>query len=518
MADAFQGMAGDILSGGLGDDTYHMWNSTATIVEGGGQGIDTAYAYYWGSAGLAANVENLVLSARGLTSGSGNGLSNIIMAGTSGATLNGLGGNDVLVGGAGSDIFVVTAGNGSDAIYQFRPGYDVVRLGGYGITNFDQIVSRAQQVGSDLKIALPTGESLVLRNINLEWLDPTDFGFSLPKASVPTGYAQMYGAARGHNAEGWYVLTNAWGAGSLTFGQDYSIDAIYSRSDMTKSTTFNWSFPYMTQVAAPIKAYPNVLFGVSPQGEQVNPTDTTHVFPVRVGSLGGLTATYDVTMKGNVGGYNVSYDIWFTTKPDGGKPTITNELMIWVHKGDVQPFGSVIGTYTDGAFTATIYRDGDYTAVVSDKDVVAGTLNIGRVVAHLQSLGIVTADEYLSCISFGAEVISGNGALRINNLDMNVDTITSSGMVHTTITGAGSSSVAAAASPAEMLAGDSTEFVFSDSAVGLDHTDQPAILEDTSTPANWFAQDGSFVDASLASTSVGLNGLHANLSAADFLF
>ena len=121
-------------------------------------------------------------------------------------------------------------------------------------------------------------------------------------------------------------------------------------------------------------------------------------------------------------------------------------------------------------------------------------------------------------ISFGAEVISGNGALRINNLDMNVDTITSSGMVHTTITGAGSTSVAAAASPAEMLASDSTEFVFSDSAVGSGHTDQSALLEDTSTAGNWFAQDGSLVDASLASSSVGLNGLHANLGAADFLF
>ncbi|QAY77474.1 M10 family metallopeptidase C-terminal domain-containing protein [Sphingosinicella sp. BN140058] len=452
LGDTFQGLVGDVLVGGLGDDIYHLWANTATATETAGQGVDTVYAYYWGAATLAANVENLILNGKGLTSGTGNALDNIIVAGGIGATLNGLGGDDVLVGGVGSDIFVVAAGNGSDAIYGFTPGYDMVRLTGYSLSDFGQIVSRAQQLGGDVKIALGNGESLVLRDISLSDLDPSDFGFALPKAPVPSSYFQMAGSDRGFNANGWYVLTNAWGAGALKYGSDYNIDVSFNKNDMTSGTTFNWSFPYVTEGAAPIRAYPNVLFGVAPQGELINPTDTSHVFPVRVGSLAGLTATYDVTMRGTVGGYNVAYDIWFSTKHDGTRPTITNEVMIWVHKGDVQPFGSVIGTYTDGTFTATIYRDGIYTAVVADKDVLVGTLDIGKVIAHLQSLGIVTADEYLSCINFGAEVISGIGSITVNNLDLNVRTASGTGTVETLVTGAGASVIAQPSRPATVPA------------------------------------------------------------------
>ncbi|QAY78894.1 M10 family metallopeptidase C-terminal domain-containing protein [Sphingosinicella sp. BN140058] len=438
MADAFQGMTGDTLVGGLGDDTYHLWTNSAAALEAAAQGIDTVYAYYWGSASLAANVENLILSGKGLTAATGNALDNIIVAGSTAATLNGLGGDDVLVGGTGADIFVIAAGNGSDAIYGFTPGYDIVRLSGYGMNDFGQIVSRSEQVGADLAITLSNGERLVLRDVDLGDLDPTDFGLALPKASVPAGYAQMYGASRGYNAHGWYVMTNAWNPGTLKYGTDFSIDAIYNKNDMTGGTTFNWSFPYVTEVAAPIRAYPNIMFGIGPHGEQVNPTDTSHLFPVKVGSLASLTATLDVSLKGNVGGYNVSYDIWFTTEPDGSEPTITNEVMIWVHQGDVKPFGTAVGTYQDGAFTATIYRDGHYTALVADQDMLSGTIDITKVIAYLQTLGILSAEEYLACINLGAEVISGNGSLTINDFELDAITWTSEGAVSTHVTGSGS--------------------------------------------------------------------------------
>ncbi|QAY77246.1 hypothetical protein [Sphingosinicella sp. BN140058] len=512
-ADAFQGIAGTILVGGLGDDTYHMWASTANAVESGGQGIDTVYAYYWGSAGLGGNVENLVVSSPGITAASGNALDNIIVAGAAGATINGLSGNDVLVGGSGSDIFVVTTGNGSDAIYNFRPGYDVVRLGGYGITGFDQIVARAQQVGSDLKIGLTDGQSLVLRDIRLEWLDPADFGFKLPKSAVPGGFDQMHGPDRGYNAHGWYVMTNAWNPGSLKYGTDFSIDTIYSRNDMTKGATFNWSFPYTTEMTAPIRAYPNVMFGIGPHGEQLNPTDTSHVFPARVGDLASLKATFDITAKGNVGGFNVAYDIWFTTKPDGNEPTVTNELMIWLHKGDVKPFGEVIGTYSDGAFTGTIYRDGHYTAIIADKDVLTGTIDITKMVDHLQALGYYSDDEYLAAISLGSEVISGNGSIRINDFDLNVVTSTPTGLVQTLVTGAGSTISAVAAAAVETVVDAGSDILHT--AAGVEDSlffgeaDQAA----TTTAGHWFA-DSADAGNSLAAAA----GPIEMLSVSDFLF
>lgn len=112
----FQGLGGDLLVGGNGDDAYYLWDKTSAAVEQTGQGIDTIYANYWGAVTLADNVENLFLSSDGSTSGTGNGLNNIIVAGSVGATLDGGGGDDVLVGGSRADLFKITAGNGSDAV------------------------------------------------------------------------------------------------------------------------------------------------------------------------------------------------------------------------------------------------------------------------------------------------------------------------------------------------------------------------------------------------------------------
>jgi len=110
--DVFQGSGGDTLIGGTGDDTYYLWDSASVVVEKAGEGIDTVDARFWGPVTLAANVENLLLNSAGSTAGTGNALNNIIVAGAVGATLNGLAGDDVLVGGDGFD--TLYGGTGED--------------------------------------------------------------------------------------------------------------------------------------------------------------------------------------------------------------------------------------------------------------------------------------------------------------------------------------------------------------------------------------------------------------------
>src|SRR5262249_14999005 len=95
--DAFSGSGGDVLIGGLGDDTYYVWDNRETIVEQPGQGIDTVVVGYSGAYTLPDNVENLILNAPGLASGTGNALNNIIVANSTGSTLDGGAGDDVLV-------------------------------------------------------------------------------------------------------------------------------------------------------------------------------------------------------------------------------------------------------------------------------------------------------------------------------------------------------------------------------------------------------------------------------------
>lgn len=439
--DLFHSRPGAVMAGSDGDDTYYLWSATASILETSGQGIDTAYIKYYGAATLAEGVENLVLDSAGAIAGTGNGLDNIIIAGTAGAELNGAGGNDVLVGGTGGDIFRIQAGSGSDKIYGFEESHDVIKLDGYGITGFDQLLSKGVQDGSDVRFAFDNGEQLVLADTLLNGLSNWDFGFAMPQAALPVadGITIFREPGRAQNHHGWYVLNNTYGVGNMKMGVDYTSEARFDNRDMTAGTTFSWAMPYTTKSNTPILAYPEVIFGVPPLGANAkNPTDTAAVFPVRVGDLVSLVADQDVSFSGNVGGFNVAYDIWFTSVPNGDRSTVTNEVMVWVHKGDVSTWGTAVGTYEANGITATIYHRDTYTAVVFDQDLPSAKLDLTAIFHTLTNLGIMSDNEYLASVELGAEVVSGVGSLTINNLDLDVRTRGDNGtIVIKEVTGAG---------------------------------------------------------------------------------
>ncbi|AMJ62031.1 GH12 family glycosyl hydrolase domain-containing protein [Bosea sp. PAMC 26642] len=440
--DIFHGLGYDKLIGGAGDDTYVLWDDRPAMVELAGQGTDTIDSRYWGAVKLPDNIENLFLNSPGANSGTGNALNNVIVAGTVAATLDGLGGDDVLVGGSGADLFRVTAGNGSDAIMNFKPGHDVIQLNNYGVSSFSQLKSLAAQSGSDVVFSFANGEKLVVRDVALSTLAANDFGMKPDAAPLPSGYSQLTGPGAAYSAKGWYVLNNVWNPGTLVYGKDYSIDSSYTASDLTAKTTFNWSFPLSTDAYRPILAYPEVIFGPAPMSGGKKVTDVAGVFPVKVSALSDFKADYDVSYQGNTDGFNVSFDIWLTNVPNGGPSTVTNEVMIWVHKGGLPPYGDLVGTYQNGDVTGKIYVSHSnawtYTAVILDKDLPRGEMDIGGIFDKLQSLGIVSANEYVASVELGAEVVAGTGSLTINNLDLKVQTYGANG--HETlmsVTGAG---------------------------------------------------------------------------------
>ena len=115
--DRLEGGAGaDLLTGGTGDDSYHVDDSSDSIVEAAGEGddvvISTAATYT-----LAANVERLegrLMTGQVLI---GNALDNhISVAGTSSNILVGGAGNDLLSGGDGEDVYRFARGDGDDVI------------------------------------------------------------------------------------------------------------------------------------------------------------------------------------------------------------------------------------------------------------------------------------------------------------------------------------------------------------------------------------------------------------------
>jgi serralysin len=418
--DIFHGVSGEALIGGIGDDSYNLWSGNVIVNEKAGQGVDTVFAQFAGKFTLPDQIENLVLKGAGMVAGEGNAISNIIIAGDVGAALDGRAGNDVLVGGKGSDLFKFSAGNGSDAVMNFISGQDAIKLEGYGISSFAQLLSRGKQVGDDVKFTFSNQEVLVLRDTKIGDLKGYDFGFEIERATLKPTDTLMDGADRAQNLNGWYVFNNSYGTSGLK-QSDYSVSSTFNKADATAGTTFTWKMPYTTGDATKILAYPELIFGVPPMGAYAkNPGDKAAVFPVKVGDLVSLKADYDVSFSGNVSGFNVAYDIWLTSKPNGDRSTITNEIMVWVHKGDVPMAVKQVGAFSNGGVTYAIYNEGKYTAFVADRDVVQGELDITAMLSKLKTLGIVKDSEYLASIELGAEVISGVGSLTVNNLDIEV--------------------------------------------------------------------------------------------------
>ncbi|MDE2072121.1 MAG: VCBS repeat-containing protein [Alphaproteobacteria bacterium] len=245
--------------------------------------------------------------------------------------------------------------------------------------------------------------------------------------------ATLIGQLANVSYDGWRLTNNAWNVGSLVYGQDYSVTTTYNPADLVNGTTFNWQFPAATAPYV-VHAYPEMLFGASPKWGGTNPTDPNQVFPIALSNLQSLTANYNLSLSGYTQGDNVAYEMWLTSVPGGGNTTITNEIMIWFHKGEFNPCGSVIGTYSDPNFSGTVYNqhntgDGitaptqwNYTAIVANSDNMTGTVDIAAIIHDLENRGIITGSPYLASVDLGAEVAEGQGSLTVNSLNYNIQT------------------------------------------------------------------------------------------------
>lgn len=147
--------------GGMGDDTYLVYDSSSSMIERAGEGTDTARSYV--SLTLPSNVENLVLLNSTISgvaapiSGIGNELANAISGNTSDNTITGGLGIDQLTGGGGHDTFQDTAaGLNGDTITDFR-GFDTIIITDANLAGFSFILTGATltYTGGSLTLSEP---------------------------------------------------------------------------------------------------------------------------------------------------------------------------------------------------------------------------------------------------------------------------------------------------------------------------------------------------------------------------
>lgn len=149
--NVLDGRAGaDIMTGGLGNDTYIVDNASDIVVETStlASEIDTVRASV--SYVLSANVEVLTLTGRGNINGAGNELDNTLNGNAGNNFLDGGAGNDTLLGGAGNDELQGGAGND---ILNGGAGIDMM-VGGSGddtyyVDNIKDTVLELQDPGYD---------------------------------------------------------------------------------------------------------------------------------------------------------------------------------------------------------------------------------------------------------------------------------------------------------------------------------------------------------------------------------
>lgn len=97
------GVGADTLIGSAGNDTYIIDDARDRVTELAGEGTDTVRSRV--SLTLFANTETLILEGTSTLNGTGNGLANSITGNAADNVLDGAGGADTLIGGAGNDTY-----------------------------------------------------------------------------------------------------------------------------------------------------------------------------------------------------------------------------------------------------------------------------------------------------------------------------------------------------------------------------------------------------------------------------
>ena len=96
-------LTANVLAGGIGDDSYFVYDSSDQVVEKANEGTDTVQSSV--SYALPDNVERLVLMGGAAINGTGNAAANTIIGNGAANVIIGGGGGDTLTGGAGADVF-----------------------------------------------------------------------------------------------------------------------------------------------------------------------------------------------------------------------------------------------------------------------------------------------------------------------------------------------------------------------------------------------------------------------------
>ena len=171
----------DLLIGSSGDNIFYIRDGSDRVqVADGLPGVKSIVAYT--SYTLPANVQNLSVSGN-FSYAVGNALPNLIVGQNGPEQLYGGAGDDVLVGAGNGTSFIVAAGEGSDAIYNFSSS-DTIRLIGSNFHAFAEVQGAMRQAGADVVLQIDPSETLTIRNVSAGQLTSNNFLLPLDRSKL----------------------------------------------------------------------------------------------------------------------------------------------------------------------------------------------------------------------------------------------------------------------------------------------------------------------------------------------
>jgi hypothetical protein len=220
------------------------------------------------------------------------------------------------------------------------------------------------------------------------------------------------------------IENNVWNKGDLVNGKDYTQTIGYDPKDLNHELTFAWKWPNSDHILS----FPEIEAGYKPWSETGSDALTA-----RLSKIATLDVTFDYDMKGATSLYNVGFDMWLTRKPHADSSSITTEVSVWTHHGNIDPDGKKMGVYKDGGFKADIYVDKhyshpgadqswEYITLVAKKDTTAGTLDMDHLFDTLTDTRLVKSSAYFNGYEFGAQLLGGKGGLAIHDIEHDFST------------------------------------------------------------------------------------------------
>lgn len=211
--------ASDTLTGGAGDDVYIVYGPAAgSVIEQAGEGTDTVMSP--GNFNLPNNVENVVVTGSSGASVNGNSLNNVLTGNNGTDVLKGAGGNDTLYGGAGNDN--LQGESGDDAMYGGQ-GDDL-----YEVAEAGDTVSEFASEGIDTvstRISFTLGANV--ENLVMDAAGLTGTGNALNNVLTGSGNADTLQGAAGND-----TLDGGGGADQLMGGAGDDVYVVNLATDV----------------------------------------------------------------------------------------------------------------------------------------------------------------------------------------------------------------------------------------------------------------------------------------------